>query len=696
MIAAIYARKSPDDQNALAADAKSAARQIATARAFAEGRGWTVDDAHVYVDDLISGAEFARRPGLVRLLAALKPRPAFGVLLVTDRDRIGREQIETSYVLKQLITAGVRVFEVGKGGQEITLSSPTDKIIMAVQDFASEVEREKARSRTYDAMAHRARAGRSTGGRMFGYTSVRTPEGHVTRAIVPAEAKTVRRIFALAAEGHGRKVIAAMLNESAAPAPRKGERSAGWAPSTVRGVLYNETYRGVAVWNRSRKRDGWGQRRPTRRAAAEHLRVDVPALRIVDEALWTAAHARLDAGRALYFAHTGEHGRNGGRPPSGTASRYLLSGLGTCGQCGGSMFVHRRDRGRAIYFGCSVRHLRGKAVCKNILEVAVADVDAAVLASVERDLLNVAVLETAMFKAMEQLHQQDGPDTAGQAHRDELARLDAEVARLAAAIAAGGDMPALVVAVQERERRRAHLRGAIAERERQQRTARASQGDVIDVLRAALTDWQGMLRQAPPADRQALQALLAGRLVFTPAEQDGRRFYTFEGKGTVSPVLAGIVQAGSKGDGPRTRTIPPALRRALHHRDKGCRFPGCGLRFVQGHHVRHWAHGGPTTLSNLVLLCRRHHRAVHEEHVQVERRPDGEWRFRRPDGRVLPEVPPPEPIPADPVEALRTRHVAQGLRLHARTACAGWLGEPLDVGWAIDVLHPRAIGPTAP
>src|SRR2546423_134211 len=93
--------------------------------------------------------------------------------------------------------------------------------------------------------------------------------------------------------------------------------------------------------------------------------------------------------------------------------------------------------------------------------------------------------------------------------------------------------------------------------------------------------------------------------------------------------------------GARTRTIPPALRRALHHRDRGCRFPGCGLRFGQGHHIRHWAHGGPTTLSNLALLCRRHHRAVHEEGYQVERQPDGELRFRRPDGRVLPEVPPP-------------------------------------------------------
>jgi hypothetical protein len=142
--------------------------------------------------------------------------------------------------------------------------------------------------------------------------------------------------------------------------------------------------------------------------------------------------------------------------------------------------------------------------------------------------------------------------------------------------------------------------------------------------------------------------------------------------------------------GARTRTIPPALRRALHHRDRGCRFPGCGGRFAEGHHLRHWAHGGPTTLSNLALLCRRHHRAVHEEGFQVARGPDGALHFRRPDGRPLPAVPTSAAVPNDPVETLRARHESEGLRLTPRTALPGWLGEPLDVAWAIDVLHPLA------
>src|SRR5436309_8866256 len=151
--------------------------------------------------------------------------------------------------------------------------------------------------------------------------------------------------------------------------------------------------------------------------------------------------------------------------------------------------------------------------------------------------------------------------------------------------------------------------------------------------------------------------------------------------------------------GARGRTIPPAIRRALHHRDRACRFPGCGVRFGQGHHIRHWAYGGPMTVSHLVMLCRRHHRAVHEEGYQLARQPDGELEFRRPDGRILPGVPPHSEVPDDPVGVLQGRHEAEGLIVHAHTATPGWLGERLDVAYALDVLHPlacRASSPVSP
>jgi DNA invertase Pin-like site-specific DNA recombinase len=153
MIAAIYARKSTD-QTGVADEQRSVARQVEHARAYALRKGWTVDQACVFVDDGISGAEFANRPGFLRLMNALKPRPSFQVLIMAEESRLGRESIETAYALKQLVTAGVRVFFYFED-RERTLDSPTDKIMLSLTAFADELEREKARQRTYDAMSGR-------------------------------------------------------------------------------------------------------------------------------------------------------------------------------------------------------------------------------------------------------------------------------------------------------------------------------------------------------------------------------------------------------------------------------------------------------------------------------------------------------------------------------------------------------------
>src|SRR5262244_1994792 len=98
MIAAIYARKSTD-QN-VSDEEKSVTRQIERARAYAERKGWTVAEEHIYADDGISGAEFQKRPGFLRLMNALRPRPSFQVLVMMEESRLGREQIETAWALK--------------------------------------------------------------------------------------------------------------------------------------------------------------------------------------------------------------------------------------------------------------------------------------------------------------------------------------------------------------------------------------------------------------------------------------------------------------------------------------------------------------------------------------------------------------------------------------------------------------------
>src|SRR4029434_8575272 len=127
-------------------------------------------DDCIFIDDGISGAEFANRPGFLRLMNALKPRPPFQVLVMSEESRLGREQIETAYALKQLVQAGVRVFFYLED-RERTLTSPTEKLRMSVSAFADEMERDKARQRTRDAMVRKFEHGYVAGGKVFGYTN---------------------------------------------------------------------------------------------------------------------------------------------------------------------------------------------------------------------------------------------------------------------------------------------------------------------------------------------------------------------------------------------------------------------------------------------------------------------------------------------------------------------------------------------
>lgn len=134
--------------------------------------------------------------------------------------------------------------------------------------------------------------------------------------------------------------------------------------------------------------------------------------------------------------------------------------------------------------------------------------------------------------------------------------------------------------------------------------------------------------------------------------------------------------------GRKTRSVPPSLRRALRTRDDGCRFPSCTQRrFVDAHHIRHWARGGETSLANLVLLCRHHHRLVHEGGYRVEPL-SGDLVFRRPDGGAVPATTRRVVSSADVVEQNRRRGIETG----PHTCGALWRGEALDLGLAADAL----------
>jgi hypothetical protein len=122
------------------------------------------------------------------------------------------------------------------------------------------------------------------------------------------------------------------------------------------------------------------------------------------------------------------------------------------------------------------------------------------------------------------------------------------------------------------------------------------------------------------------------------------------------------------GGGRKSRTVPSALRRALEARDRGCRFPGCALRFTDAHHIEHWADGGETSLKNTVLLCRRHHRRVHEEGYRIYSDAEANVVFYAPNGRAIAAAPPPGTLPpTDPVETLIRRNRECGVEPDWRT-----------------------------
>ena len=136
--------------------------------------------------------------------------------------------------------------------------------------------------------------------------------------------------------------------------------------------------------------------------------------------------------------------------------------------------------------------------------------------------------------------------------------------------------------------------------------------------------------------------------------------------------------------GRRTRSLPPAVRRALANRDRsGCRFPGCpATHRLHGHHVKHWAEGGETSLDNLILLCPTHHRLVHEGGFDVQRLDDGEFRFLNPHGLT---VRPPKRAEKSSPDTIIVQNESLGLSIDCETATAHWHGERIDYDHALMV-----------
>ncbi len=553
---AVYARKSTED--ARHEDHTSTARQIDQATRYVETRGGVVLPECQYTDEATSGAEFRGRLGLLKFLEALRNGKPFSALVMMDESRLGREQIETQYTLKQITDAGVRVFYY-QTGEEAKLDTSLDKIMSALKMFGAEQEREKARLRCREAAERKARQGHVPGGRCYGYENVRmkgdrpaspeeTPD-YVTRRIVEAEAEVIRGIFRAYAEGIGMVRIAKALNGDPQQAdatrryfggrqipPPRG-RASGWAPTLIREMLHRPLYRGEVVWGRRMRTDRDGRAGiSVKRDAQDWLRQDAPALRIIEEPLWREVQDQLKAQAGIFLRD--HRGKLWGKPDGRREGRYLLSGLATCAQCGGRISVLG---GAPRVYGCPAAGWKG--VCGNRLTKRVEPTDAAFLGALAREVLTPErfryAVQVGVARVREALAKEPNRTEALDRERAGLQR---KIARLVAAIGDGKGPAALVKEIEKAEARVTEIEAELARLQAGPALVELDLKRIERDVAGHLERFGDLLRGNVLLAKQALKKLLVSPVTLTPTTLDtGRRTYAFRADLSYGAVLREVI-----------------------------------------------------------------------------------------------------------------------------------------------------------
>ena len=375
MRAVIYARYSTEMQRDT-----SIADQVEVCRRYAERNGWTVTS--VYQDAAASGAT-AFRPGYASMLADAESR-RFDVVVCEAIDRLSRKLADLADLHDRLTFTGVAIYCSTFG-----LVTPMHVGMMGT--FA-QMTLADLRHKTWRGQLGRARAGAIPGGLAYGYAVVPPAPGAVDRGyrvIVPDEAEIIRRIYRDYAAGKSPRAIARALNEEKLAGP--GGRP--WGDTTIRGqpdrgtgILNNPVYCGILKWNRCSyvKNPTTGKRAARVNDASKRETVEVPQLRIIDQDLWNRVEQQRSSSRRA--ATTASDCSGPMNTLNGThRKKFLLSGLLTCGLCGGGYTIIGKDR-----YGCATR--RSKGTCQNRTSISRQVVEVRVLAGLKDRMLEPSLV----------------------------------------------------------------------------------------------------------------------------------------------------------------------------------------------------------------------------------------------------------------------------------------------------------------
>jgi len=411
--------------------------QLRLLRQRADREEWTIAGEHF--DHAISGTVLDR-PGLNQALAAIDAGRAV-VLLAESLDRISRDQEDLARIYKQVRFRAARIVTLSEG--------EVSAIHVGMGGTISAVMLEQLADKVRRGQIGRVDAGRIPGGISYGYRAVRTfdasgqPERGL-REIDEAQASIVRRIFAEYAAGEGPLRIAARLNADGVPSPRGGL----WRANAIvghrqrrNGILNNELYRGRILYNRQTfRKDPETRKRVSRPNDADKLvSVEIPELRIVDEDLWHRVADRIDR----YAAGPSHQAR---RP------KRLLSGLMTCGECGGSYILAMPGR-----WACSNRRQTGS--CTNGATLTDSAAQKRLWTALQANLLHPDVVAAYLDERRELLAaERRRRISAGASIERRLAELQIEDERISAAVLAGLPIETLKARAEAIAAERAQLR----------------------------------------------------------------------------------------------------------------------------------------------------------------------------------------------------------------------------------------------
>jgi site-specific DNA recombinase len=457
MRAALYARFSTEKQSEASIE-----DQFRVCARIAERHGFTVVER--FSDAAISGGTI-ERPGYRALLQAARQHRV-DVIVAEDTSRLWRLLAEQAPRLAELADLDVHVVT-----HDLDTRQESAAVLSAVMGSMAEQFRKEIGRRTRRGLEGRARAGKSAGGRAYGYAPPAL-SGTGRAEIDPQQAEVVRQVFTWYANGWSPKAIAAELNKRGVTSPgaawsRTERRRSGWMTSAIAGdakrglgILNNELYRGRVVWNRLRwvrSASDSLRRRAVLNPPSEWVVHDDERLRIVPQALWDRVKARQ-----RFRAHTiGEKVKAGvardRAARTGREPKFPFSGLLKCGKCGANFVMAGRD-----HYACASRLSGGTAACDNDAYLRRSLIEPGLVAGIKRKLFIPEVLEELQRRVRQRLKSgSTAPD-----NRAQMAKLEREVLRLVDAIATGAlrTSPAIAQRLQETEAAVARLKAQPAPR----------------------------------------------------------------------------------------------------------------------------------------------------------------------------------------------------------------------------------------